>query len=89
MKKFEIINGRWIKKLDFKNNKDEQVSIKISAVSCFHCAKLDEDYSISLGSFGIYITADGGSSLTFYYMKAEEQQYKNDVAFFEKLLFSY
>jgi len=85
MKKFEIINGCWIKKLDEFNKREKQSAMKISAVSYLSSGKIEEDY-VNIGSFRIYM-ADGQNSLDFYYMKSEEDQYRSDLTFFENLLF--
>lgn len=85
MKKFEIINDKWIKTLNENNNRDEYSAIKINDITLMASRKLGEDSTI--GSFSIYIRADS-NALSFYYKKSEEEQYKSDLKILENLLFN-
>jgi len=90
MKRFEILNDRWIKQLNIKNIVSDYstttsilYALKISSITHINASSnLANGYltfSISLGT--------DGCSFYFEYNKDEENEFKNDLSFFENLLF--
>lgn len=79
MKKFEIINGKWIKNLDLKGASSFS-TIKISSIDVIGS-------SSSTGYSEIFI-GTGGANLSFTYSSTEQTQYKSDLEFLENLLFN-
>ncbi len=81
MKKFEILNDRWIKQLDFGVNPDSFsfAAIKLSDVSCISGNIYDTN------DYRIWISTSGGH-LLIVYKSSEGIQYNEDLTFLEKLL---
>ncbi len=83
MKKFEIVNNRWIKQIDLSINPNSYSfnAIRINDVS-FISGSVE---LIGTSNYYILIYTSGGK-LFFQYESSEEKQYKEDLIFFEKLL---
>jgi len=91
MKKFEIINGKWIRKLVFGKFEEEYISdvLKISEIkriSFMHRIprsqydNVEEQYVIS-------VDVSSGISMSWVYEKKEYESFQNDLKFLEELLF--
>jgi hypothetical protein len=90
MKKFEIINNTWIKKLDLKKTVDTSTHIEI--MNAAKISSISRTWAYSFEMFGrieyhICLMSDCGTSLEFIYEKSQEQEFKNDLIFFENLFF--
>ncbi len=85
MKKFEIINDKWIKHNPLNDNFD---AIKIAAIVKF--VVYDSNIHLPLGEEAkiiSFINNSQGAYFSLVYKKSEQEEFKDDLAFFEKLLF--
>jgi hypothetical protein len=83
MKKFEIINNRWIRKLVLKEG-FLYSAVKISSINQIYSFTIDGGESLHLN-----LHDESGANIDFLYSKTEHVQYKEDLAFFENLLYLY
>jgi hypothetical protein len=100
MKKFEVTNASWIKKLDLYEGQDLGVkevlyAIRVkSIVRISSRIELDKSFDSNLPTsintpkrYVIDIACNDASGLTLYYHNLEEEEYNLDLAFLENLLF--
>ena len=79
MKKFEIINDKWIKKIDSPEKEVEAMKLKAISKISF---KEDE----VVGS--IVLSGDGVWIMFHYHFKNEFEQFKSDLKFLENLVYN-
>jgi hypothetical protein len=84
MKKFEILNNKWISQLDFSTNVRGYTAmffnvIKIDDITRICCEDEMHGFFIHIGNF------DGSMSL--FYNKTEKEDFDRDLSFFKSLLF--
>ena len=84
MKKFEIINDKWIKKVNLDGSKLNAIlfAIKISEIKSIICFE-----GIATISSTIRLNINQSTYIELVYVKGEEQDFKEDIIFFENLLF--
>jgi hypothetical protein len=80
MKKFEIVNNKWIKELAL-GEYGLSSAIKISSISHITSSSIDGGKTSSIS---LYIESH---RIEFKYGITEQTEYKDDLAFLEKLLF--
>jgi hypothetical protein len=99
MKKFEVINSTWVKKLDLYESQDLRLkeilyAIRLkSIIRISSTIEIDESYDSILPNsintkkrYIIDVGCEGSSGgLTLYYDNLEEEQYKLDLAFLENI----
>jgi len=88
MKKFEIVNNKWIKKIgigDFTN------AIKINTISKIQSGFSEKDYNgyVKPFPYSIFLSTDcDDMALDFNYSKSEKEDYEKDLKFLEDLLYN-
>lgn len=91
MKKFEIVKNRWIKKLDLEKKSDYGTTtthilaaVKISSITYIFA------FSLESGSFKYHIGigTENAAALEFEYDISEEREFRDDLSFFEDLLYN-
>ena len=82
MQHFEIINGKWIKQIDFSSGGDLIFkSLRIDSIVSFDTRVWPG------GTYFIHLRSSDKMELNIRYEPNETELYKNDLAYFEKLLF--
>ena len=84
MRKFEIINNKWIKEIIFDKSMQHVVlhAWRLSEIIQIFCT------SNSKTGGEISLRYNGGTSINFRYSVNEEEDFKKDLAFLEELLFN-
>ncbi len=85
MKKFEIVNDKWIKQLDFEIWEKSFLSraAKINSISFISSFETATQYR-----YLIRLQTDSAESLSFHYTDIEKDQYYSDLKFLENLLYN-
>jgi hypothetical protein len=86
MKRFEIINNKWIKATGSSVN-----SIKLDSVSRILSGFNDKDYNgyEILDPYKIFLSSDGNTmAMCFTYKKTEKEEFEKDLNFLENLLYN-
>ena len=88
-KKFEIVNGKWIKHIEVID-KDETVAIKIDSIKVIKCywrsaGFLSKD---EIDKFYILLEVSGRTEIRFTYEKNQRAEYLRDKKTLEDLLFN-
>ena len=92
-KRYEIVNRIWIKQLAFSPqgsahpDREMYKAIKISSITGIETKHYTKGGSVFPDEhYGIHLY-NGDSGVSLYYSLDDEQEYKEDLTFFEKLLF--
>ncbi|EFK97924.1 conserved hypothetical protein [sediment metagenome] len=90
MKKFEIINDKWIKSIPQHQSETNISAMKIKSVSLIQSeivsAEYEKEYHVRY-----FISLTGCSddvNLTFRYKTEEIEQFKSDLEFLENLIYN-
>lgn len=87
MKKFEVINSKWIKQLDFENEKAHEVyytALNVDSISGWHTSvfKWGEKFRHEIKIF----SSNPNLNLKLIYNHDESKQYAEDILTIETLL---
>lgn len=84
MRKFEIINNKWIKEIIFDKSMQHVVlhAWRLSDISFIFCTT----DSKTGGRIGL--NCNSRTAMSFSYSLTEEEEFKKDLAFLEELLFN-
>jgi hypothetical protein len=90
MKKFEIINGKWIKTA--KGRTDNRVGSTTDICSALKISSISKIYVSAVeikGELHYYIIFQvvSDNDMVIVYEKSEESEFKDDLQFFENLLY--
>ena len=87
MKKFEIVNGKWLKNLNLSQAPEYSTlssAIKISSITQIFSSSHTYGGVIT---YSINLWLESGGRIEFKYVSTEKVQYKDDLDLLEKILF--
>ena len=92
MKKFEIVKNRWIKKLDLEKESEYGATTTTHILAAVKISSITHIFAFSLESgyfkYHIGIGTENAAALEFEYDISEEREFRDDLSFFEDLLYN-
>jgi hypothetical protein len=83
--RFEIINGKWIKRIDISLRENDTIAVKIDAIKSIVCFS---NLVFNKNLFWICLKVGSESDFKIEYKQTEQNEYLRDKKILEDLLFN-